>query len=292
MMIGVAMMIERPISREGDLASPAMIAMYSRPAAANRVWPIRASELESRWGKCSSKGVKCTGNVVGHRPERREDQQRKRGDHGSARYVVDPLAERQPADRRERERPQQNSQPKEDGGMAFRHPRRARPNHVRKLARDLKQDRRDRRQPVRPDVPRRQEPDGVAKRAPRPHVEAALQRHLAVEKVNRNGHRRVEDGEGEQPDQGLRVAQPRREPHPRASHHREHLREHKVAQRELAREMVIAGAVGGGETWVGTGRALPASSHRTAGEREAGEFLSCCEHAGRGGHSKFVIFIT
>src|ERR1700677_2468351 len=61
MMTGVAMRIDRPMSREGDLASPAMMAMYSSPAAAKRVWPMRARELGSVWGRWSSKGVKWMG---------------------------------------------------------------------------------------------------------------------------------------------------------------------------------------------------------------------------------------
>src|ERR1700679_3366506 len=76
MLMGVAMRMDRPMSREGDLASPAMMAMYSRPAAAKRVWPMRAREwglvgggggwgggreLGSVWGRWSSKGVKWIG---------------------------------------------------------------------------------------------------------------------------------------------------------------------------------------------------------------------------------------
>jgi hypothetical protein len=44
---------------DGDAGE--LMAMYSRPAAAKRVWPMRARELGSVWGRWSSKGVKWIG---------------------------------------------------------------------------------------------------------------------------------------------------------------------------------------------------------------------------------------
>jgi hypothetical protein len=34
-----------------------MMAMYSRPEEAKRIWPMRAREVRSVWGRWSSKGV-------------------------------------------------------------------------------------------------------------------------------------------------------------------------------------------------------------------------------------------
>jgi len=181
--------------------------------------------------------------MVGHRPKGREDEQGEGGDHCRAGDVVDPLAEGEAADGGESQRGEKDGEGDEDGGVTFGDPGGAGTDHEGELAGDLKQDGRDRGEAVRPDVPGGEEADGVAEGAAGPDVEAAFERELAVEEVNSDGHRRVEDREGEEPDERLRVAEAGGEAYPGASDDGENLREDEVAEGELARQMVVAGGV-------------------------------------------------
>ena len=135
--------------------------------------------------------------------------------------------------------------------MAFGNPGGAGADHEGEFAGDLEEDGGDGGDAVDPDVPGGEETDGVAEGAAGPDVEAAFEGELAVEVVDGYGHGRVEDGEGEEPDEGLGVAETGGEAYPGASDDGEDLREDEVAEGELAREMVVGGAVDGRETLVG-----------------------------------------
>ncbi len=149
---------------------------------------------------------------------------------------MDPLAQRQAAHRRQRQRHHQHQQKPQHRPMILRQPRRPRPHHKRKLTRNLKQNRRNHRQPIRPHIPRRHKPGRIPKRRPRPHIQPTLQRHLAIQVVNRHRHRHIKQHHRRNPDHRLRPPQSRRNPHPATAHHGQNLRQHQVPQRQLPRQ--------------------------------------------------------
>jgi hypothetical protein len=168
--------------------------------------------------------------------------------------------------------------------VAFGNPGGSGADHEGELAGDLEEDGGDGGEAVGPDVPGGEEADGVAEGAAGPDVEAAFERHLAVEKVNGDGHGRVEDGEGEEPDEGLGVAEAGGEAYPGASDDGEDLGEDEVTEGELAGEMVVAGGV--------DGRGIPVGGrgghwvHRLTRLGREGEAGALCRTAERGGEAR------
>ena len=171
----------------------------------------------------------------------------------SAGDVVDPLAEREAANGGEGEQGEQDGERGEDDEVVVGDPGGGGADHEGKFAGQLEEQEGDDEDAVGPDIPRCEEADRVAEGAAGPDVEAAFERHLAIEEVDGDGHGRVEDGEREEPDQRLCVAEAGGQTDPRASDDGEDLREDEVAEGELPGEMVVAGGVGGSGNPVGGG---------------------------------------
>ena len=194
------------------------------------------------FGQVELEGREVDGDVVGIGPEGREDEQgegerswRRRRRCGST------CRERGRGWRRAQAAASRIASDGEDDEVVVRDPGGGGADHEGELAGELEEQDGDDEEAVGPDVPGGEEADGVAEGAASPDVEAAFEGHLAVEEVDGDGHGRVEDGEGEEPDEGLRVAETGGEAYPGAADDGEHLREDEVAEGELAREMVVAG---------------------------------------------------
>ena len=136
---------------------------------------------------------------------------------------MNPFADGQAPDSGERQQAEHAGEKAENDEVIFRNPGCSRADHVSELARDLKQDSGDRGERIGPDIPGDQKAGGVAERAPGPHVQPAFQRHFAIQVIDGSGHRQVETAEGQQPNDGLRMAETRGDAYPRTAHHREHL---------------------------------------------------------------------
>jgi hypothetical protein len=117
--------------------------------------------------------------------------------------------------------------------MVLRQARGARADQVSELGRNLKQHGRHARERVSPNVPGGHEPHEIAIGFSRPDVQAALERHVPVQVIDRHRHRRIEKGKGEQPDDQLCPADPGSDPDPGAAHDDQHLRKDEIAQAQL-----------------------------------------------------------
>ena len=95
---------------------------------------------------------------------------------------------------------------------------------------------------VEPEVPRGHEAAEVAECGAGPDVEAAFERHLAVEVDDGDGHGQVEEDHGGDPGEGLGAAKSGGDADPGAADDAEDLREDEVAETEPA---VEAGRRGG-----------------------------------------------
>jgi hypothetical protein len=200
------------------------------------------------FGEVELEGGEVDGEVVGVGPEGREDEQGEGGHHGSAGDVVDPFAEGEALDGGEGEEGEEDGERGEDDEVVVGDPGGGGADHEGELAGELEEEKGDDDEAVSPDVPGGEEAEGVAEGAAGPDVEAAFEGHLAVEVIDGGSHGQVEGGEGEEPDEGLGVAEAGGETDPGAADDGEDLGEDEVAQRELAREVVIVG--GGRGHWV------------------------------------------
>ncbi len=86
---------------------------------------------------------------------------------------------------------------------------------------------------VGPEVPGGEEADAVAEGCAGPDVEAAFERHLAVEVEDGDRHGQVEERHGAEPDDGLRASEAGGDADPCAADDAEDLREDEVAQTKL-----------------------------------------------------------
>ena len=154
---------------------------------------------------------------------------------------MNPFAQRETPPRRPGKQKQEHRQQCSNHRLVFRQTRRARSQHETKLAGDLEEHRRDHGETVGPYIPRGQEAQGIAKGPPGPDVQAALQRHLAVQVEHRDRHRQVEQPKSNEPGDELCPAQTGSDAHPRAAHHGQNLGQHQVAQAHLLGQMVNLG---------------------------------------------------
>jgi hypothetical protein len=70
--------------------------------------------------------------------------------------------------------------------------------------------------------------------------------------IDRSSHGQVESAEGQQPNDGLRMAETRGDAHPCAAHNGEHLRQYEIAKVKLAREVLSGGGTGRGGLRIAT----------------------------------------
>jgi hypothetical protein len=142
---------------------------------------------------------------MGVSPEGSEDEKGEGDDHGRAGEVVDPLAEGEAADGGEGEQGEEDGEGGKDDGVAVGDPGGGGADHEGELGGDLEEEEGDSEETVGPDVPSGEETDGVAEGAAGPDVEAAFEGEFPVEEEDDDGHGGIEDGEGEDPDEGLGV---------------------------------------------------------------------------------------
>src|SRR5260370_41502542 len=123
-------------------------------------------------GKLEVGGGEVDGRMMAERPERCQDQQRERSDHGKARDVVNPFADGEAPNSGERQQGEHAGKKAENDEVVFRNPGGARADHVSELAGDLKQNRGDGGECVGPDVPGAEKAGCVAQRAAGSNTEA------------------------------------------------------------------------------------------------------------------------
>ena len=129
--------------------------------------------------------------------------------------------------------------------MILWQPRSRWPYQVRKLGwNGIENGRRDGNS-VDPDIPCRQKTSKLAKSPVHPHVQATFERHPAVQSDHRSGHRQIKQQHRRDPCDRLRSPQPRSHADPRTADNAEDLGQNKVAQTELAAQVMFSVRRGG-----------------------------------------------
>jgi len=118
--------------------------------------------------------------------------------------------------------------------MIFRQPGCGGADEVGELGGDGVEDGRGDGDSVEPDIPGGHESAEIAECPTRPDIEAAFERHLAVEVDDRYGHRQIEENHGADPGDRLCPAEPGSDANPGASDDAKYLREDEVAKTERA----------------------------------------------------------
>jgi len=177
--------------------------------------------------------------VPRQRPERKEDEHDKDGQHGAAADVVNPLAQLETAQGGDRDCGDHRGDNGDGRDAALRKPCCRRSDEVGELSGNGVEDGRGNGDAVKPDVPRGEESTQVAECAMGPDVEPPFERHDPVQSDYRCGHGNVEEQHGGDPHCRLGAAEAGGDSYPRASDDAENLREHEIAQAELTVKVMI-----------------------------------------------------
>ncbi len=171
--------------------------------------------------------------MQGTAPQRPDGERQQNGvsqqDHDAA-GVVQPFAEVESADGDQGDGGQHHSGDGEGGGLAAGHPGAGGPEHVRNVGGDLENDGAHAHYGVHPEVPGGEEAGHFAEAGFGPLIEAAFERHEAIEMDDDGGQGQVEHEHGREPEDHVGAAQFGGDADPGRADDAEHLGEHQVAE--------------------------------------------------------------
>ncbi len=170
------------------------------------------------------------GLVVRMRDQRKQNERGEDDEDGDAADVVDPLAEFEASQRSQRDAAEHHDDNGERDEAVLREPRGRWPDQVRDFRRHGVEDRRHDGDAVDPEIPRREKAAEIAKGFARPDVQAAFERHGAVQADHRSRHGHIEGQHGGDPGERLRPPESAGDANPRSADDAQDLGEHEVAE--------------------------------------------------------------
>ena len=165
------------------------------------------------------------GHVASHGPEGQDDERGVGDQDRDAADVVDPFAEFEAAKSGSRDGEYEDANDGKRREVVLRKPRGGGADEVGELGGDRVEDRGGDGDAVEPEVPRGHKAAEVAEGPAGPDVEAAFERHLAVEIDDGDGHGEVEEDHGRDPRKSLGAAEAGSDADPGAAYDAEDLRE-------------------------------------------------------------------
>ena len=167
---------------------------------------------------------------------RQGEKRGERGEHQQGAGGVDPLAHAEPENGHHDERRHQRHAHQQHEPVAAGEPLAARPEDVDDVLRDLQSRVGGIEDGEQPQVPRDEEPGQLVEPELRPLVQAALERHQAIQVDDDDRRRDVEEHDRREPEDDVRRTELRRDTHPREPDDEEDLREGEIGQPELTFE--------------------------------------------------------
>jgi hypothetical protein len=234
-MIGEEIATERPIVRAGvaTFAGEDGDVLQTTQGAEEHLPEERKHAKVVRWRGNRERRV-VDRLVPRVRGEREQDQRGEHDEDGDAADVVDPLAEFKASKRSQSDAREHHHHNSERDETVLRKPCGSRTDQVRDFGRHGVKDRGNDRDAVDPQIPRREKAAEIAKGFARPDVQAAFERHGAVQADHRSRHGHVESEHGGNPGERLRRAESAGDTNPGSTHNAEDLGEHEVAKAEGA----------------------------------------------------------